>query len=1071
MNNKIENLVSVGIFVLTLITSQFAYSSSNGISGFSGNPATNSGNTCTQCHSGGVAPSISVTGPTEVQPGTINTFTLTITGGQANSGGLNVSADAGTLINTFANTKLQSGEITHTQRATAAGDGSVSWDFDWQAPTTLGSYTIYSTGLSANADNGPGGDNVATMTHAVTVSAGALKPPTAVIKAPMTAQANTIVSFDGSSSSDPDGTINQYDWDFGDGNTATGALTNNTYTAEGTYTVTLTVTDNDTLTHTTFKDITIGGVMVPVANPGGPYNVVEGQVLNLDASLSTHTSAITNYIWDFGDGTPVENYAVPTVSHTYASAGSYTVTLAVQDANLITGVANTVVVVSAVAPPPPPPETDGATLYANNCATCHGPLDSSDKLNKTAAQIQAAIDANTGNMGAFSWLSTTQVQAIADALVSATPPPPPPTDGPTLYANNCAGCHGPLETSSKLNKTATQIQDAINADTGGMSIRSGLTPTEVQAIADALVTATPPAPVTDGPTLYANNCATCHGPLASSSKLNKTVSDITNAISSNFGGMGSLNSLTTSQIQAIADALVSVTPPLPPPTDGQTLYANNCEGCHGPLATSSKLNKTASQIQTAIDTNIGGMSIRSGLTPTEVQAIADALVSVTPPPAPTTGEGLYTSYCQVCHGPGGTGGTYEAVNGSTASEISSAITGVSLMSTISLSSGQIQSIADYLSGSGGSTPTPVTGKSLYDTYCLACHGPGGKGGLYESVDGSSASKISSAISSETLMNSILLNSSQIQAISDYLNGKGGSALPTDPAPTDGATLYSNNCSGCHGALASSTKLNKTATQIQNAINSNTGGMGGLSSLTPTNIQAIADALATGGGTPPPPAPADGATLYTSNCSGCHGALASSTKLNRTATQIQNAINSNTGGMGSLTSLTTTQIQAIADALAGGGTTPVPTTGEESYIALCQSCHGFNGTGGSAKAIVGVSASQITNAVASIGAMQSIVLGSTTAQDIAGFLASGGGATPAPTTGKELYDIKCSACHGPGGNGGSEEAIVNASLSQIQNAMLNVSEMQPIPLTEGEAQAIQTYLSGGDGHTGDGHSHD
>jgi PKD repeat protein len=56
-----------------------------------------------------------------------------------------------------------------------------------------------------------------------------------------------VVQFDGSGSYDPDGTIVSYEWDFGDGTsvTLTNPFTSHTYVAIGTYTVILTVTDND----------------------------------------------------------------------------------------------------------------------------------------------------------------------------------------------------------------------------------------------------------------------------------------------------------------------------------------------------------------------------------------------------------------------------------------------------------------------------------------------------------------------------------------------------------------------------------------------------------------------------------------------------------------------------------------------------------------------------------------------------------------------------------------------------------------------------------------------------------
>ena len=51
-------------------------------------------------------------------------------------------------------------------------------------------------------------------------------------------------SFDGTGSIDNDGTISLYDWSFGDGNSGSNSTENHTYTAAGSYTVRLTVTDD-----------------------------------------------------------------------------------------------------------------------------------------------------------------------------------------------------------------------------------------------------------------------------------------------------------------------------------------------------------------------------------------------------------------------------------------------------------------------------------------------------------------------------------------------------------------------------------------------------------------------------------------------------------------------------------------------------------------------------------------------------------------------------------------------------------------------------------------------------------
>lgn len=70
-------------------------------------------------------------------------------------------------------------------------------------------------------------------------------PPVAEAGGPYTGIAGTAVTFDGSASSDSDGSIISYEWDFGDGNTSSDRNPENTYPTTGTYTVTLKVTDDD----------------------------------------------------------------------------------------------------------------------------------------------------------------------------------------------------------------------------------------------------------------------------------------------------------------------------------------------------------------------------------------------------------------------------------------------------------------------------------------------------------------------------------------------------------------------------------------------------------------------------------------------------------------------------------------------------------------------------------------------------------------------------------------------------------------------------------------------------------
>jgi len=70
---------------------------------------------------------------------------------------------------------------------------------------------------------------------------------------------NGTVTFNASASYDPDpnGEIDKYTWNFGDGNNATGVIATHNYTATGIYTVNLTVTDKDGLKDTFTTDVSV----------------------------------------------------------------------------------------------------------------------------------------------------------------------------------------------------------------------------------------------------------------------------------------------------------------------------------------------------------------------------------------------------------------------------------------------------------------------------------------------------------------------------------------------------------------------------------------------------------------------------------------------------------------------------------------------------------------------------------------------------------------------------------------------------------------------------------------------
>lgn len=94
-----------------------------------------------------------------------------------------------------------------------------------------------------------------------TVSGSVTAPnlaPVAVIQAtPTSGTAPLVVAFSGAGSTDADGSITTYAWNFGDGTTGSGASVNKTYSAAGTFTAVLTVTDNLGATGTASQVITV----------------------------------------------------------------------------------------------------------------------------------------------------------------------------------------------------------------------------------------------------------------------------------------------------------------------------------------------------------------------------------------------------------------------------------------------------------------------------------------------------------------------------------------------------------------------------------------------------------------------------------------------------------------------------------------------------------------------------------------------------------------------------------------------------------------------------------------------
>lgn len=166
-----------------------------------------------------------------------------------------------------------------------------------------------------------------------TVVASSAQPPVAYISAtPTSGTAPLTVNFSSINSSDPDGVIVSYAWNFGDGTTSTDPNPVKTYNSAGTFTVVLTVTDNSGLTGTSSVVITANQAanQSPVAVAGA--NVTSGfapLAVNFSSQGSNDPDGtISSYSWNFGDGTTSTQQ---NPSKTYNNPGNYTATLTVTD--------------------------------------------------------------------------------------------------------------------------------------------------------------------------------------------------------------------------------------------------------------------------------------------------------------------------------------------------------------------------------------------------------------------------------------------------------------------------------------------------------------------------------------------------------------------------------------------------------------------------------------------------------------------------------------------------------------------------------------------------------------------
>ena len=254
------------------------------------------------------------------------------------------------------------------------GDGTTSTD---RNPThqysQSGKFTVKLTVTDSDG---------ATNSKSEEIIVGTQPPQAKFTFSPALPNPNQVVQFT-DQSTDPDGTVTSWSWDFGDG-TPPSTTRNPThkYSAKGKYTVKLTVTDNSGLTNARSETVLIG-LKPPVAKftflPASPK---AGKMVRFTNQSIDPDGKIVSWSWDFGDGSPTS--AAKNPKHTYIKEGTYSVKLTVTDNDDLTATATKEITVGAGKPtvsvhcfPNPastattfkydlPDGTDKATLYVFN---------------------------------------------------------------------------------------------------------------------------------------------------------------------------------------------------------------------------------------------------------------------------------------------------------------------------------------------------------------------------------------------------------------------------------------------------------------------------------------------------------------------------------------------------------------------------------------------------------------------------------------------------------------------------------------------------------------------------------
>lgn len=247
-------------------------------------------------------------------------------------------------------------DCTFTDGSTDASGGTIAsyaWDF---GDPTSGTANTATTKDAAHTFSAAGTFSVKLTvtdnggaTNSITKQVVAGTAPTAAFTSACTDLTCTFT--DQSTDSDVGGSIATYSWNFGD-NSAASTVKNppaHAYAAAGTYTVTLTVTDNAGNSDNVSNDVTVTAPVAGAPTARFTVNCISSDCSVTESSTDVSPGTVTGWAWDFGDGTSSSVQNPPAHHYTVSGVTTFTIKLTVTDNDGLTGTASKLITVAPAA--------------------------------------------------------------------------------------------------------------------------------------------------------------------------------------------------------------------------------------------------------------------------------------------------------------------------------------------------------------------------------------------------------------------------------------------------------------------------------------------------------------------------------------------------------------------------------------------------------------------------------------------------------------------------------------------------------------------------------------------------